>query len=101
MVFPRTTRSTHRSWISAEIYFSIVQRKVVKPNGFTTLGAIAERLDAFEARYNQRGTPVRLDVRTRRSRQALSHWGQNCLTFPATTSTPTGHRLTTPAYHQR
>ena len=48
----------HASWLDqCEIYFSIVQRKVVKPNNFTTLNDIAERLDAFEARYNQRATP--------------------------------------------
>jgi hypothetical protein len=40
-----------------EIYFSIVQRKVVTPNDFTDLAEIATRLAAFEQRYNARATP--------------------------------------------
>jgi hypothetical protein len=40
-----------------EIYFSIVQRKVVNPNDFTDLDQIAERLAAFEARYNAVAQP--------------------------------------------
>ena len=48
----------HASWLDqCEIYFSIVQRKVVKPNDFTTLDEISERIGAFEARYNQRAVP--------------------------------------------
>ncbi len=48
----------HASWLDqCEIYFSIVQRKVVKPNDFTTLDQISERIGAFEARYNQRAVP--------------------------------------------
>ena len=48
----------HASWLDqCEIYFSIVQRKVVKPNDFTTLDGIRERLAAFEIRYNQRSVP--------------------------------------------
>jgi hypothetical protein len=48
----------HASWLDqCEIYFSIVQRKVVKPNDFTTLEEITERLARFEERYNQRAVP--------------------------------------------
>ena len=48
----------HASWLDqCEIYFSIVQRKVVTPNDFTTLDQISERLAAFENRYNQAATP--------------------------------------------
>jgi hypothetical protein len=43
----------HASWLDqCEIYFSIVQRKVLNPNDFTDLDQIAERLAAFEMRYN-------------------------------------------------
>jgi hypothetical protein len=35
-----------------EIYFSIVQRKVVTPNDFTSLDQVEDRLTAFEQRYN-------------------------------------------------
>ena len=48
----------HASWLDqCEIYFSVVQRKVVNPNDFTTLDQISERLAAFEIRYNQRAVP--------------------------------------------
>jgi len=40
-----------------EIYFSVVQRKVVSPNDFFDLGAITERLAGFEARYNAAARP--------------------------------------------
>lgn len=43
----------HASWLNQiEIYFSIVQRKVVCPNDFENLDQITERLAAFEDRYN-------------------------------------------------
>ena len=48
----------HASWLDqAEIYFSIVQRKVVNPNDFTNTDHIAERLAAFEDRYNAIAEP--------------------------------------------
>ncbi|MEO9221630.1 MAG: IS630 family transposase [Mycobacteriaceae bacterium] len=50
----------HASWLNqVEIYFSIVQRKVVSPNDFTDLDQIEERLDAFAARYNATARPFR------------------------------------------
>ncbi len=43
----------HASWLDqAEIYFSVVQRKVLTPNDFTDLDQIRDRLAAFEGRYN-------------------------------------------------
>jgi hypothetical protein len=48
----------HASWLDqAEIYFSIVQRKVVNPNDFTDLDQIRDRLAAFETRYNAVARP--------------------------------------------
>ena len=48
----------HASWLDqCEIYFSIVQRKVVNPNDFTDTVQIAERLTAFEQRYNAIAEP--------------------------------------------
>jgi hypothetical protein len=49
----------HASWLDQvwEIYFSVVQRKVVSPNDFFDPGAIAERLVAFETRYNAAARP--------------------------------------------
>jgi transposase len=49
---------THASWLNqAEIYFSVVQRKALTPNDFTSLDQIRERLTAFEVRYNAIATP--------------------------------------------
>src|SRR4029453_1213791 len=44
----------HASWLNQiEIYFSIVQRKVLNPNDFTDLAEVAQRLLAFQRRYEQ------------------------------------------------
>ena len=48
----------HASWLDqVEIYFSIVQRKVVAPNDFTDLDQIRARLAEFEIRYNAVASP--------------------------------------------
>ena len=48
----------HASWLDqVEIYFSIVQRKVVSPNDFTDLDQIRDRLTAFQTRYNAVAKP--------------------------------------------
>jgi hypothetical protein len=48
----------HASWLDqAEIYFSVVQRKALTPNDFTSLDQIRDRLAAFEARYNAIARP--------------------------------------------
>ncbi|MGW2939848.1 IS630 family transposase [Streptomyces sp. NPDC001156] len=48
----------HASWTNQiEIFFSIVQRKVVSPNDFTDLAEIRDRLRAFEDRYNATAQP--------------------------------------------
>ena len=50
----------HASWLNqVEIYFSIVQRKVLSPNDFNDLDAITDRLSAFETRYNQTARPFK------------------------------------------
>ncbi|MBT2556094.1 transposase, partial [Arthrobacter sp. ISL-5] len=48
----------HASWLNqVEIYFSIVQRKVVKPQDFPDLAALEDRLLAFQDRYNATANP--------------------------------------------
>ncbi len=48
----------HASWLNqVEIYFSVVQRKVVSPNDFTDLAEVEQRLVDFEKRYNDTATP--------------------------------------------
>lgn len=48
----------HASWLNQiEIFFSIVQRKVVSPNNFTNTDEVTNRLAAFETHYNQAAKP--------------------------------------------
>jgi len=48
----------HASWLNqVEIFFSIVQRKVVKPQDFDDLNELADRLLAFQDRYNDTAEP--------------------------------------------
>ena len=48
----------HASWLNQiEIYFSIVQRKVLSPNDFTDLAEVEQRLLAFQHRYQQTAVP--------------------------------------------
>lgn len=48
----------HASWLNQiEIYFSIIQRKALTPNDFTSLAAVEERLLAFQQRYESIAKP--------------------------------------------
>ncbi|WP_326468202.1 IS630 family transposase [Actinophytocola sp.] len=48
----------HASWLNqVEIFFSVVQRKVVSPNDFTNLDEVKQRLAEFEKRYNATAKP--------------------------------------------
>jgi transposase len=48
----------HASWLNQiEIYFSVVQRKVLSPNDFTDLDEVEARLLAFQRRYEQTAAP--------------------------------------------
>jgi hypothetical protein len=48
----------HASWLNQiEIFFSIIQKKVVSPNDFAGLGELSRTLLAFADRYNQTARP--------------------------------------------
>src|SRR6059058_1566211 len=48
----------HASWLNQiEIYFSIVQRKVLTPNDFKSLNELEQRLLAFQQRYQETASP--------------------------------------------
>ncbi len=48
----------HASWLNqVEIYFSVIQRKLLTPDNVAGLAQLAEQLTAFEARYNQAARP--------------------------------------------
>jgi hypothetical protein len=48
----------HASWLNQiEIYFSIVQRKVLTPNDFLSLAQLEHRLLDFQKHYQQTASP--------------------------------------------
>src|SRR5260370_19628428 len=48
----------HASWLNqVEIYFSVVQRKVLTPNDFHSLAQLEEALLAFHQRYEKSTAP--------------------------------------------
>jgi hypothetical protein len=48
----------HASWLNqVEIYFSVLQRKAISPVDFADLDALADRILAFQNRYNRAATP--------------------------------------------
>jgi hypothetical protein len=50
----------HASWLNqVEIYFSILQRKAIKPADFTDLDDLAERVLGFQDRYNTTAEPFK------------------------------------------
>jgi hypothetical protein len=49
----------HGSWLNqVEIYHSIIQRKLLDPNGFDDTAAVARALNDFEHRYNEIAQPL-------------------------------------------
>ena len=61
----------HASWLNQiEIYFSIVQRKVLTPNDFPSLAAVEERLLGFQAYFEAIARPFEWKF-TRRNLAAL------------------------------
>ncbi len=50
----------HASWLNqVEVFFSIVQRKVLSPNDFASTDQLTDTLQAFIARYNATATPFK------------------------------------------
>ena len=61
----------HASWLNqVEIYFSIVQRKVLTPNDFSCLADLEQRLLAFQLHYERTASPFKWTF-TRSDLQAL------------------------------
>jgi len=69
----------HASWLNQiEIYFSIVQRKVLTPNDFNDLREVPERLLAFQGRYESLAKPFRWEF----TRKDLANVLKNLDTAP-------------------
>jgi hypothetical protein len=61
----------HASWLNQiEVYFSIVQRKLLTPADFNDLGALRRALKAFQRRYQRAAKPFKWTF-TRRELHAL------------------------------
>ena len=66
----------HASWVNqVEIYFSIIQRKVLTPNDFATLNAIHVRLALYEELSNRTPKPFQWKF----TRQNLLDWLKRAL----------------------
>ncbi|AUY54641.1 IS630 family transposase [Streptomyces sp. CB01881] len=71
----------HASWLNqVEIYFSVVQRKVVSPNDFTDLAQVGDRLRAFEDRYNATAQPFQWKFTTSDLDDLLARLDRHTLT---------------------
>ena len=71
----------HASWLNqVEIFFSIVQRKVVQPNDFTNLDEVRNRLRAFEDRYNATAQPFQRKFTTTDLDDLLARLDRHTLT---------------------
>jgi hypothetical protein len=74
----------HASWLNQiEIYFSILQQKVLTPNDFPSLATVAERLAQFERHYEEIAQPFQW----RFTRRDLNQWLEK-LAAQAQLSTP-------------
>lgn len=61
----------HASWLNQiEVYFSVVQRKLLTPSDFASLADLKQNVMAFQARYQQAAKPFRWTF-TRRDLHAL------------------------------
>ena len=75
----------HASWLNQiEIYFSIIQRKVLTPNDFSSLVEVEDRLLRFQEYYEKIATPFEWKF----TRDDLANLikkinSNNCLSFAA------------------
>ena len=61
----------HASWLNqVEIYFSVVQRKLLTPDDFANLDDLAEQDHRVRAALQHRRTTLRLALRPRRPQPA-------------------------------
>ena len=64
---------TNASWLNQiEIWFSILQRKVLQPNHFTSLEDLEKTLQGFIAHYNETAKPIRWSYTAEKLEQKLA-----------------------------
>jgi hypothetical protein len=65
----------HASWLNQiEIYFSVVQRKVLTPNDFASLAEVRERLQQFETHYGRWAKPFAWKFTRDDLHELLARW---------------------------
>ena len=70
----------HASWLNQiEIYFSIVQRKVLTPNDFSSLVELEKRLLAFPCHYERTASPFKWTFTRRDLHTLLAKIAAKCL----------------------
>ncbi|MCL7382241.1 transposase [Streptomyces sp. 35G-GA-8] len=85
----------HASWLNqTEVYFSVVQRKVVPPNDVTDLAQVAERLRAFEDRYDATAQPFQWKFTTSDLNDLLTRLHRHTADHPGKASTALAARPT-------
>jgi DDE superfamily endonuclease len=63
----------HASWLNQiEIYFSIVQRKVLAPNDFLSLAQLEKRLVGFQKHYQQTASPFQWTLTRKESQRFIN-----------------------------
>jgi hypothetical protein len=74
----------HASWLNQiEIYFSIIQRKVLTPNDFPDLEAVAQRLERFERHYEAIARPFQWKFTRTELNRLLERLGRHTETVSA------------------
>jgi hypothetical protein len=69
---------THASWLNqVEIYFSLVQRKVLTPNDFPNLDVLAERLLDFQYYWESTAQPFDWKFTYQDLKELLGRFGQS------------------------
>ena len=74
----------HASWLDQiEIYFSILQRKVLTPNDSLSVDEIGQRVLDFQARYEESATPFEWKFTRRDLTRLLQRLDQSTALSPA------------------
>ena len=69
----------HASWLNQiEIYFSMVQRKVLTPNDFPDLNSVAERLLNFQYYWEDKAKPFEWKFTRKDLAELLAKIGNPC-----------------------
>ena len=87
----------HASWLNQiEIFFSVIQKKVVTPNDFDSLGQLSRTLLGFVDRYNQTARPFSWKFTASDLHDLMDRISRHEQQAQPSGRTATGGRMTTP-----